>query len=156
MVKPNLQPATLEHAEYIAERVRDADRDELWASNLMTPIKVMTAGIKYAKHVTTGLDDDEPVVMWGVYRPCLLTSYGIPWMVGTHKLDEKDVSVAFLKRCREPLVAFFKEFDILENYVDARNVRAIRWLRFMGFTVEEEAEPYGELKLPFHRFWMKG
>lgn len=156
MATPNLQPATLEHAEYIGERVRSADREEIWASHMMRPIKAMKIGLSNSVHVTTGLDGDEPVVMWGVAVPCLLDQrIGTPWMVATEKLDQKDVMVAFLRRCREPLLAFMREFDILENYVDERNKRAIRWLQYMGFDVSETSEPYGALKMPFRRFEMR-
>lgn len=155
MVKPNYQPATLDHAKYIADRVRADDKNELWASHLMSPYKAMRSGIRHSDIAVTGMDGDEPVVMYGVHRPCLITPHGVPWMVGTERLNEKEVSVAFLRRCREPLVDFLEKFDILENYVDARNKRAIRWLRFMGFNIAEKPEPYGELKLPFHRFTMR-
>lgn len=156
MAVPKIQPATIQHAEYIASRVRRADREELWASHMMTPLRAMHIGIKSSEFCVTGLDDEEPVVMWGVNRPCLLSHrHGVPWMVATEKLDQKDVMVAFLRRCREPLLVFMKEFDILENYVDERNTRAIRWLQYMGFDVSETSEPYGLLGLPFRRFEMR-
>lgn len=156
MVTPNLRPATLEHAEYIGQRVRRADVAEIWASHMMTPLKAMKVGLSNSEFVTTGLDGDEPVVMWGVVRPCFVNSrHGVPWMVATNKLDQKDVMVAFLRRCREPLLAFMREFDILENYVDERNTRAIRWLQYMGFNVSETSEPYGALQMPFKRFEMR-
>lgn len=155
MVRPNIVTATLDHAAYIAERVREDDRNELWASHFMTPYKAMRTGLRHSDDAFTGRDGEEPVLMFGVHQPCLITPHGVPWMVATDRLDSPDVSIAFLRRCREPLVAFLEKFDILENYVDARNKRAIRWLMFMGFNVNEIAEPYGELKLPFHKFTMR-
>jgi hypothetical protein len=41
----------------------------------------------------------------------------------------------------------------LENHVDARNRRALRWLGWLGFTIEAPA-PWGVEGRPFHRFWM--
>ena len=155
MVKPNIQPATLEHAAYIAQRVREADKQELWASHLIDPYKAMRVGIRHSDFAFTGMDGDEPVLMYGVHRPCMLTPHGVPWMVGTGRLDEPLVAIAFLRLCRKPLVDFLEKFAILENYVDARNKRAIRWLKYMGFDVEKKAEPYGELGMPFHKFTMR-
>ena len=42
----------------------------------------------------------------------------------------------------------------LVNWVDDRNTCAIRWLKWMGFTIHEP-EPYGVANLPFRRFDMK-
>ena len=39
------------------------------------------------------------------------------------------------------------------NYVDARHTDAIRWLKWLGFTLHP-ATPYGPFDLPFHKFTM--
>lgn len=144
-------PATLDHIRDITKKVRPEDRAELWASSLAVPEKAMEDGLTYSKTAYTGLLDGVPVCMWGVAPVCLLNRLGAPWMVGTSDLD--DNALAFLRVCRAPLLELFGEYDRLENYVDARNVKAIRWLKFMGFKVDETAEPYGMFKMPFHRFW---
>jgi len=45
-------------------------------------------------------------------------------------------------------------YSHLENWVDARNTKAINWLRWLGFTVHDPV-PFGVAGLPFHRFDMR-
>lgn len=151
MATTDIIPATEDHVREIAKLVRPEDRDELWATAFCTPEQAMSEGLAMSEKAFTGLIDGVPVCMWGVVRPSFLFDVGTPWMVGTVDLDRH--AMKFLRRCRRPLLALFEGYDKLENYVDARNVRSIEWLRFMGFTVEEKAEEYGVLKIPFHRFW---
>jgi hypothetical protein len=146
-----LLPAMEWHADVIAENVRPADKAELWATAHSTPAQVMAMGMKYSEWSMTGLADGVPVCMFGVYRDSFLIDVGTPWMVGSRLLDRH--AKTFIQHCRPALLEMQRGYDRLENYVDARNVRSINWLRRMGFTVEEQAEPYGFDKLPFHKFW---
>jgi len=150
-MKAEIVIATPDHIVDIAKKVRPEDRAELWAATLAKPDDAMRHGLDYSDKAYTGLLDGVAVCMWGVAPVCLLNGLGAPWMVGTSDLDQH--ALKFLRVCREPLLELFQGYDKLENYVDARNTKAIRWLKFMGFNVEETEMPYGALKLPFHRFW---
>ena len=152
MVTISIIPATMEHAEYIAANAREADVQELHASSYQTPLNAMKLGMDLSDFALTGCVDGEPVMMWGVYFESLLWGIGTPWMVATKQLDK--FAMVFLRRCRDGLLEKKKNYGMLVNYVDARNVKAIRWLKWLGFNVEEETKPYGALKLPFHRFTM--
>jgi len=61
----------------------------------------------------------------------------------------------FLRRNRNWIDANMKIYDKLENYVDARNTKAINWLKWLGFQFADETVPYGMLKMPFYKFWLK-
>lgn len=150
-MKAEIVIATSDHIAEIGKKVRPADREELWAASLSTPENVMKRGLEYSDKAYTGMIGGEPVCMWGVAPVDLLFGLGAPWMVGTSDLDEH--ATKFLRRCRKHLLELFEGYDKLENYVDARNVKAIRWLKFMGFAVDDKTQPYGALKMPFHRFW---
>jgi RimJ/RimL family protein N-acetyltransferase len=45
------------------------------------------------------------------------------------------------------------EFSHLENFVDARNARSIRWLRRLGFSIREPRR-MGLSDVTFYRFEM--
>ncbi len=152
MVSVSIIPATLDHVGAIAEKVRPADRDELWAASNITAERAMRNGIEHSEVAMTGLIDGVPVCMWGVVRESLVCNMGVPWMIGTELLDK--YAATFLRRCRAPILEIFAGYDILVNHVDARNKKAIKWLGFMGFKVEKEPVTYGVEKLPFHRFSM--
>lgn len=147
-------PATVEHAIAIAADVRAPDAAEIWASTMQVPELALRSGLRFSDQAMTGLIDGEPVCMWGVVTESMIGRIGVPWMLGTSKLDK--LARVFLRHCREPLLEMMQGYGKLINYVDARNLRTIKWLRFMGFHVEPETQPYGVSGLPFHRFTMGG
>lgn len=150
----SILPATVEHAAAMAPLVRPEDRQELWASVMQRPLNAMLSGVKYSEEAATGFVDGEPVAMWGVVRESFIGNIGVPWMVATELLDKH--ARTFIRHCRGPVLEMMGKFDTLQNYVDARNKRAIQWLQWVGFNVEDEAAPFGMLGLPFHKFTMNG
>lgn len=76
---------------------------------------------------------------------------GVPWMVTTDHVVRD--ARAFLRGSRAVLMEMLQRHQLLVNYVDARNVNAIRWLAWLGFTIGN-AVPYGVQGLPFHKFHM--
>lgn len=99
-----------------------------------------------------GCIDGVPVCMWGIKQDSFIGKVGVPWMVGTHALDQH--AMRFLRRNHLFIRRAMSEYDRLVNYVDSRNVRAIGWLMWLGFKIHD-AEPHGPLKLPFHKFTME-
>ena len=152
MVSASIIPSTPEHAATIASMVRPEDRAELRASVNHSPEEAMLAGLRHSDHVMTGCIDGVPVCMWGVVRESMVMNIGVPWMVATYMLDKH--AATFLRRCKGPVLAMLDDYDTLINHVDARNTKAIRWLKWLGFKVEEKPVEYGVDKLPFHRFSM--
>jgi hypothetical protein len=47
-----------------------------------------------------------------------------------------------------------EQHSFLENWVDARNVTSIKWLKWCGFDFDDPA-PFGVEQLMFHRFEMR-
>lgn len=152
MDQVEVRPADEIDARFIALHVRQADFDELVEGSMLTPYQTMMRGIEQAPETAmTGTINHKPVVMFGVVDGGTLGNVGVPWMVGTKWLDQK--ANTFLRRSRTHLMEMFSEYDMLLNYVDARNVRAIQWLQWLGFTIEPP-EPMGMRGLMFHKFWM--
>lgn len=153
MARHSLIPSTLDHAAEIAANVRLEDKNELWASGLITPLKAMEMGMSYGDKTITGIYDGVPVCMWGVLSESLLFNRGTPWMVASKAVEK--IASRFLREAKPALLEMLSGYDMLQNYVDERNTRAREWLRWMGFKIEKP-EPYGALNLPFHRFWIRG
>ena len=150
-----LAPADYEHALMLAPSVRRADIDELWDGYRVTPLEAMASSIKASFQSWAGTVDGEPIAVAGVYQPDRLKRSGHPWMIGSKHLERKDLRREFLVTSKDILCIMLESFDYLENHVDARNTKAISWLKWLGFTVEE-AKPFGPDGLPFHHFWMRG
>lgn len=91
----------------------------------------------------------EPVAIFGLTPVSLLGGQACPWMLGTDTLVQygRDVVVLGRRFARQ----WNSRYDQLFNYVDARNLRSIAWLRHSGYAVFD-AQPYGLNGEPFHRF----
>lgn len=143
--------ATLDHANELAGRVRQADVDEFAAQD-MTPWEVLKEGLTVSTLAWAGLRDGRVVCIFGIATPSILSGEGVPWMVGSEELDH--CAYAFLRRSRMVVGHMLTLCEHLENYVDSRNTRAVRWLRWLGFQIHEPA-PHGPHGVPFHRFEMR-
>lgn len=143
--------AAPEHAAWVAEHMRAADVAEVWAGWRHTPRQAVERSLAVSRDASyAGLADNVPFCVFGVGVATALSSVGSPWLLGTDDLPRH--AEAFLRGSRAFVGHARNEYSRLENYVDARNAVAVRWLRWLGFTVEE-AVPFGPDRLPFHKFW---
>lgn len=144
--------ATPQHIDHINNHARQADIDEFEALSLSTPKDIMVTALRVSNKAWTIMLEGKPVAMFGVAGRGLLSNTGVPWLVGTHDLEM--FQKAFLRGCKSYIQEMASGYNKLENYVDARNFRAITWLRWLGFTIEKP-KPYGVLQKPFHHFYLE-
>lgn len=137
--------------EYIAENLRQADREEGFATfghcRHLDGVRVSIAASHDVVMAVTAYG--EPTALIGVATVSFLYNIGCPWMLATDRAY--DYRRAFIECGRTYTQAMLGEYDSLANHVDARNTRSVAWLQRMGFTIEP-AEPFGALGLPFHPF----
>lgn len=143
--------ATPELLNEVAANARQEDIDELWASNTVTPEEAMSMGSKYGTTFVL-MCEDKALCAFGIVPFSVLSAVGAPWMVGTKDLEQH--ARPFIRKCRRELGVYFSEWSRLFNFVDARNVKSIRWLRWLGFKILPPM-PYGPFKMPFHPFIME-
>lgn len=141
--------ATPEHVEQVAAGMREADRQEVYAASGMDAERALRLGAEMSRECYAGVVDGEAVCIFGVAAPSMLSSTGVPWMLGTDKLERH--ANALMRVGRRAVAAWMRSYDLLENYVDSRNTKSIQWLCRLGFTIHD-AEPRGPFGLPFHRF----
>lgn len=123
--------------------VAQSDIDELAALGV-TPELCMRGGMEHSRNAYTAFLHGYPGTMFGCVEHA---SHGVPWAVVTTAVER--YQLPFLRMCRRYIDSLQMP---LENYVDARNLRTIRWLKWLGFTVDEP-KPTGINGEPFHRFW---
>jgi hypothetical protein len=145
-------PATLEHALRMAPNLRQADLDEVWASAQLEGDQALLRGFSCSSHAWTGTVDGEPACMFGVVPASIMSGIGVPWMLGTDLVERH--ATAFLRRNKPYVKQMTAAYNYLVNYVDDRNVKAIAWLKWLGFTMREPQQ-YGALGMPFRRFEMR-
>lgn len=140
--------------EHLAANLRAADRAEVEASTGSPDmLACIHASVDHSLYCWSAVDQDGRLVaMLGVVAADLLGGLGVPWMLGTDLVEQQQRALVRLSRAYIPRMR--QALPKLVNYVDARNERAIRFLRHAGFYVAK-AEPHGPLGLPFHPFIMK-
>lgn len=135
----------------VMAELRDADRDEI--SALVGAEGVLDAidtSVAQSARSWTLTDDGSPIAVFGV-APTELEGVGMPWLVGTQRIVRRQRS--FMRLCAAYIPAMHALFPVLMNIVDARNTRAIAWLRHVGFEFGPPANVgvEGRLFYPFSR-----
>lgn len=140
--------------EHLAANLRAADVAEIEAASGATDVlAVIKASVDASLYCWSAVDQDgQLVAMLGVVPADLLSGLGVPWMLGTDLVDVQQRALVRLSRAYIPRM--LETFPKLVNFVDARNERAVRFLRHAGFYVARP-EPHGPQGLPFHTFIMK-
>lgn len=152
MRKVEIIQATTDHAAAMLPFIRQADIDEFYAAALIEPDEVLRRSMTASSVTWAGLVDGEVVAIFGVCPASLLTGFGVPWLVGSERLES--VQITFLRHCRPVLAQMLALYPRLENFVDTRNTAAKSWLHWLGFTLHEP-KPYGALQYPFHHFELR-
>lgn len=144
---------TRDDAIWFAGRLREADKRELIASSGQDPI-VMLMASQAMGNCFVAEHEGVPVAIFGLPIVSQLPKVGIPWLLGTDKLD--DLRISFGLESIHMVELWREQVDQMVNFVDSRNRKSIEWLQWLGFDVEE-AVPHGPYGVPFHRFsWSRG
>ena len=149
-VRYSIEPSGLGDCFLMAHNMREVDKREIWASHRSRPLESLVRSLKKSSDARTGRVDGEIAIMFGVCPHTLVSDHASIWMLGTDLLARH--SVRFLRECSNGIVDISGKFRKIENYCDARNTTTLRWLDWLGFTIEE-AQPYGVYEMPFHHFY---
>lgn len=149
MTVVELVPATWAHVEELAANISEADEDEVFAAVGLRPLAALERIMAGSRDPMTALADGQVAAMYGVESANLLHPVGVPWLLSTDLTEKHWAKTARLSR---QWVRYQRQrYDLLVNFVDARHIKAIKWLEWLGFTILPP-EPYGPYGLPFSRF----
>ena len=133
------------HAK-IAPYLRQADTDELKALSGVSPDVGVSFSIANSQKGYAAYYDGELTAVFGI-------SGEIIWLVGTDTITQHPIT--FFRTSKQIFHELTKGYKFLHNYVDARNKLHLRWLKWLGFTIEE-AVNLGAEGRPFHYvYWTK-
>ena len=137
-----------DHILTVANNLRAADVEEVKLSHDLSPLEAVTESWAQSIIVRGMLtDDDEPCGLCGVVGHRI-------WMLGTERLTES-------RRARWQLCVEGRKWvdscldelgGPLFNQVYSKNTDSIRWLKYLGFTVDEP-RPIGHSAALFCDFW---
>lgn len=136
-------------ATKLSKNLRRADLDEIEAMASVAPEDALRTSVALSTHAYAIMGrDGEPVAMFGA-APHPLPGVGIVWMLGTEGIRQEAVGIA--RQTRRYFDELNAAYDILWNYIDARNEVSLRWLRWGGFELLGDTA-MGPEGLPFHIF----
>jgi len=135
--------------KYVADNMRQADALECKLLSDLTPIQALTRGAEMSDYCSVVVIDGEPCAVVGLVVLNHLGGVGVPWLLATHgALKNRRI---FINRCKQGVEDMRTVCPNLMNFVHADNKLSVRWLRWMGFTIEPST-PMGPNGAHFHKF----
>lgn len=135
--------------KFIADNMRQGDAIEVMASGEHTPIEALTLSVKSSDSAVVVFIDDVPVAAFGLVRRDYLSGSGVPWLLSAEQALAHRRK--FLELSPQVIDEMLQICPKLVNFVHSENKVSIRWLKWLGFVLEE-AEPIGKNGAMFHRF----
>lgn len=143
---------TDELVHQIADNMRKEDVQEVWASNHHTPLESLMKGWVASDFTTVVTGDDGPIAMIGLVKRDVLSGSGIVWLLGT--TESVKYRKQFLTLTKPVIDEMLTICPRLCNMVHAKNRTSVRWLKWLGFHLDDPI-PHGPDKELFHRFHME-
>jgi hypothetical protein len=137
---------TRDRVEYVAQRLRKSDQDEVFNSDGITGEQAVWESWAESDlcRCIEG-DDGTPVAICGVNK-------GVIWLLGTDELFASTSHVRqFIKGGKPWINGLVDDWGCLHNWVYGKNTQSMKWLRSLGFTIHP-AEPYGPFSQLFCYF----
>lgn len=143
--------ATMQHVEALRGRLRESDLLEIKAHTGRDPYESLKEAFEMSGLCWAGLRKGKVIALFGAASVSVLSTIGAPWMLGSEELNSAGIGI--LKFSRYYVSKMRERFSYLTNFIDARQTKSIRWLKWNGFKIEEP-KPFGVEGKPFHCFWM--
>lgn len=100
-----------------------------------------------------GFAGDKLLCLFGLGRRLTMLSTEAPvWMLATEHL--KDHAAPFARHSIGVVQNFIERNSRIFNFVDERNVLAVKWLKWLGFVIMEPVQ-FGVKGERFHPFYME-
>lgn len=145
-------PADYPDAADITMRLRESDVLELSRLSREDPWTAIRSSIEGDGEAWIAKVDGSPEIVFGCGKTALLGGRAHPWLLGTDVVDQ--LAFPMLRTTRTYVRRWAQEHRLLENLVDATNVRTIRWLKALGFTFDPPVMVRPGIWA--QRFWMAG
>jgi len=139
-------PARRRDAKALAPKLRQEDKDEVWAASRLKPRDALLKAFNQSSRVRSCKMRGMTHGMFGVAP--LSPEVGAPWFLGSPDLFREAWMEFCARTRRERWIEWVGEdFRQLWNFVDERNSVHIKWLQWAGFDFTKPVTLNG------HTFW---
>jgi hypothetical protein len=145
-------PATVEDAIILGQALRGADRAEVVAATGLDPADVVIWSVERSEECWAVWFDGELGCIYGasgLSESILEGSRADAWCLTTPVIEEH--ARAFWEACYAWIPELLQRWDVIENWIDTRHVKAIRWAEKLGFRLETP-KPFGPEGVLFQHF----
>ena len=143
-----IRPATMHDAIAMRGKLRERDYAEVWAAHGENPDDVLCACVEHSVRLWC-VEDETILAIFGV-APSIREGIGHPWLLGTDGLAR--CRHVLLRQPQQYLEKMHALFPVLQNFVDVRNTQSVRWLAWLGFSVDPTPVRLGPFSMPFYSF----
>jgi hypothetical protein len=143
----NWAEASEERMLFVAENLRHQDADEVMLSDHVGPYEAVFTSWADSEVCRCIEDKGIPLALVGLTPG---ETGGLIWMLATPGLfSTLAQKIQFLREGSDWIEALLDDYGLLYNWVYSKNVKAIKLLRWLGFSIEPPA-PYGPSAALFH------
>jgi len=143
-------PADVTHIEPLLENITPDVKEELIALKGEDVYDTIKQCIEEADEAWTAFGSEGLICIFGVRGTSILGGKAFPWLLTTTLVQKHKRN--FLKGAKLSIDHWFRQYDVLENFIPAGFDRLLKWLKWAGFTVYP-AVPVGTRLL--HRIEMR-
>lgn len=157
-MEANFIRPTLEEALEIAPYLREDDVAECRRFG-HTAEQAVRSSYEQSDYVWLAYVDGKPACLIGVGRTCILGNIGTPWFLTTPVMETAAAKKELIRLSPTFVSDFMLHYDALYNYVDAKYIKALRWLKWLGFEIGKKevspvtGEEFHEIKMERGASW---
>lgn len=144
------RPATIADCVSLAPRLRKEDADEAYAASGIPAEYALKLSLRPETWVAE--IEGTPEMIFGCRPAPNDPTTGHPWMLSTPTVFSPKWRRLFVRTSRFAVEEWQARFPVLHNFIDARNVAHMRWLRSLDFHFIARHDRHGPLGLPFYEF----
>ena len=137
----------------LSRGLRDSDRREAWRAAGMSPEMALPLTVRSSAMTATVKASDSVIAMLGVCPSGMLSNTAAPWLVGHADMESKPHAMPLARGCRRFVDHWLTVFDRLENVADPEHTESMRFLEWLGMTVDYDNPVRGPLGHVLVRFW---
>ena len=148
-----LIPLTKEHLPHLIEHLREWDKKELQSFRDITVEEGLLELLEDDGSQVWVSPKGNPCVVCGVMPHQEVAGMGIPYLLATEEFFE--YTRLFARESKLWVQEASSKFPVLYNMVAADNIKAVRWLKWLGFTLDAKTENQGRFNIPFYPFYLR-